>query len=75
MNLLAFNTATVDQLEALAGIGAAYAEKIIKERPHQRIDELVQKKIFSRATHEEIKWRRARTTNPITEGSSGHEPI
>jgi hypothetical protein len=37
------------------GIGAAYPEKIIKDRPYQRNDELVQKKILPRATYEQIR--------------------
>lgn len=37
---LDINSATKTQLEALPGIGAAYAEKIIKARPFQRKDQL-----------------------------------
>jgi DNA uptake protein ComE-like DNA-binding protein len=54
-DLLDINTATSDQLKTLLVIGDAYSEKIIKGRPYQRKDELVQKKVLPRATYEGIK--------------------
>jgi DNA uptake protein ComE-like DNA-binding protein len=54
-DLLDINKATAEQLMALPGIGESYSEKIIKDRPSQRNDELVQKQIPTRATYEQIK--------------------
>ena len=56
-DLLDIKTETVEQLKALLGIGDAYSEKIIKGRPYQRKDELVQRKILPRATYEQIKYK------------------
>ena len=39
------------------GVGAAYPEKLIKSRPYQRNDALVQKKILPRTTYEQIRYK------------------
>lgn len=53
--LLDINSASPADLEALPGIGKAYAAAIIKGRPYKGKDELTQKKILPQKTYDGIK--------------------
>jgi competence protein ComEA len=51
------NSAPIDELRMLPGIGDTYAQKIVDNRPYQTKDQLVSRKVIPEATFDMIKDR------------------
>lgn len=55
--LIDINSATVDRLQSMSGIGAHYAKRIAEGRPYRHTDELVTKKILPQHAYDKVKDR------------------
>lgn len=49
------NSASIEELTALKGIGEIYAAMIIRDRPYRATKDLIKRKIIPSAVYEEIK--------------------
>ncbi len=56
-SVIDINTATVEELKAIPGIGEVDSAKIVRGRPFQRKDELVQRGILPQAVYDKVKDR------------------
>ena len=53
--LISLNSATIEELDQLPGIGQVTVNKIITNRPYSNIEELLTKKVVNKSVYEKIK--------------------
>lgn len=54
-HLVNINTASLQELDSLPGIGPVYAQKVIDQRPYSTVEELLSKKAITKSVYEKIK--------------------
>lgn len=54
-NLININSASIEELDTLPGVGKITAQKIIDNRPFKALEELIDKKIINKSVFENIK--------------------
>lgn len=54
-SLINLNSATIEELDQLPGVGQVTANKIISNRPYTTVDELIIKKVVNKGIFEKIK--------------------
>ncbi len=54
-NLININTASIQELDSLQGVGPVTAQKIIDNRPYANLNDLLDKKVVSAKVFEQIK--------------------
>ncbi|MBI4909229.1 MAG: helix-hairpin-helix domain-containing protein [Acidobacteria bacterium] len=54
-DLIDINTASIEKLKSIPGIGDAYSKKIVDNRPYRAKNELVTKKVLPEGVYDKVK--------------------